>query len=203
MHNDFIMTLIIVCLQWLLPYTDCVSSTCSAPLIRYMSHAPFSCVCVCVCVCVCSRATMWGFWFDYGMFWYDRCISLNKSMAISAAHAGTLHYEAVHPPLLQYQSIQFNSMCKAPNHNIHYLKALYIEGQDPKHDRETQQFPQWAALWRLWREKRGAIERGGERRERPGTVVHHQISALTNDNYGCQDVINDSSNIAYNSNNKN
>ena len=35
---------------------------------------------------------------------------------------------------------------------IHYLKALYIEGRDPENYRETQQFPQRAALWRLWRE---------------------------------------------------
>ena len=36
-----------------------------------------------------------------------------------------------------------NSICMAPNHNIHYLKALYIEGQDLYiFYRETQQFPQ-------------------------------------------------------------
>ena len=40
--------------------------------------------------------------------------------------------------------------------------------------------------------------------------MHHQVSSLTsynennkNDNYGCKDVINDSSNNSYNSNNNN
>ena len=44
-------------------------------------------------------------------------------------------------------SIQFNCTCIAPNHNKHYLKALYIEGKDLKMYRETQQFLEWAALW--------------------------------------------------------
>ena len=35
---------------------------------------------------------------------------------------------------------------------MHYVKALYIDGQDLKNHRKTQEFPQWAVLWRLWRE---------------------------------------------------
>ena len=56
-------------------------------------------------------------------------------------------------------SIQFKLICIAPNHIIHYLKALNIEGLDLKMYRETQQFPQLAALWRLWREKNSSRTR--------------------------------------------
>ena len=36
------------------------------------------------------------------------------------------------PCQLSGNLIQFNFICIVPNNNIHYLKALYIEGQDLK-----------------------------------------------------------------------
>ena len=96
---------------------------------RYWSYAS-----ECSCYCIVSKV---------GKTQYTKWSNMEAPFRVNTIHS---HFTDSFPgfePL--------NSMVS--NHNIHYLQALYIEGQDLKIYRETQQFPQWATVWRQWREK--------------------------------------------------
>ena len=66
---------------------------------------------------------------------------------------------------LQFNSIQFNFIFIAPNHNKHYLEAFYKEGQDLKAVSRNNSSHNVQALWRLWREKPRCIHAGMQRSE--------------------------------------
>ena len=67
-------------------------------------------------------------------------------MALSRTHTADKAQQSLY-------ETTFNFTWWYHNYDMHYLKALYREGQDLKNDTETQQFPQWAAIWQLWKKK--------------------------------------------------